>query len=123
MLGELIEVILYVEDMKRQVKFYHEVLGLVPYLPVDPEKAARAPWVEFETGHCKLCLHKGGKGRLGEDAGRLVFRVKDVAEAREMLMEKGVNMGEIQSFDDGIEVADGFDPEGNRFSIEAREEV
>ena len=50
----------------------------------------------------------------------MVFRVADVPAARQELIRRGVAMGEMRSPAPGVQVSDGADPEGNRFSIESR---
>jgi catechol 2,3-dioxygenase-like lactoylglutathione lyase family enzyme len=97
------EVILYVEDMKAQVSFYHDKLGLKVKSPSNAEDFSEVFWVELESGPCTLALHAGGKRRLGDDAPKIVFNV------------------EIRSAAPGIWVCDGVDPEGNKFSIESHE--
>lgn len=120
-IGELMEVILYVEDMAAQVSFYRDFLGLTVREPRDVKDYGNVYWVELETGACTLALHGGGRRRLGPDAPKLVFRVADMEAAREELLKKVVPMGEIRSPAPGVQVCDGQDPEGNRFSIESRE--
>ena len=118
--GELVEVILYVQDMGAQVSFYRDVLGLkVLGRRGDGDYWDGVPWVELDTGACMLALHMGGQGRLGNDAPKIVFRVADVPAARQELMRRGVAMGEMRSPAPGVQVSDGADPEGNRFSIES----
>lgn len=118
--SELMEVILYVQDMAGQVSFYRDLLGLNVKEPQDASQLASAQWVELQTGACTLALHAGGQRRLGDDAPKIVFRVGDVPEARQELVGLGVPMGEVRSPAPGVQVADGTDPEGNRFSIESR---
>jgi predicted enzyme related to lactoylglutathione lyase len=118
--GELMEVILYVQDMDAQVSFYRDLLGVEVREPLDQDDWIGVPWVELETGSCTLALHAGGQRRLGADAPKVVFRVSDVPAARRQLVQRGVPIGEIRSPAPGVQVADGVDPEGNRFSIEAR---
>jgi hypothetical protein len=77
----------------------------------------------MDTGSCTLALHGGGEGRYGQDAPKVVFRVSDVAASRAELLQDRVTMGEVRSPGPGIQVCDGWDPEGNRFSIESREQV
>jgi len=119
-IGELMEVILYVQDMGAQVSFYRDVLGLEVKEPGPVEDWAGVPWVELETGSCTLALHAGGQRRQGDDAPKIVFRVPDVKGARDALARRGVPMGAVRSPAPGVEVSDGVDPEGNRFSIESR---
>jgi catechol 2,3-dioxygenase-like lactoylglutathione lyase family enzyme len=117
--GELMEVILYIEDMNAQVSFYRDVLGLQVAEPADSQDYEGVFWVTLATGACTLALHAGGKRRLGEDAPKIVFRVADVPGAREKLLRRGVPMGAVRSPAPGVQVCDGLDPEGNKFSIES----
>ena len=119
-LRELSEVILYVEDMAGQVRFYRDTLGLRVSYPPDVADFGGEYWVTFATGACTLALHRGGAKRFGEDAPKVVFRVDDVAAARTALELRGVKMDAVRSPSKGVLVSDGVDPEGNRFSIESR---
>jgi predicted enzyme related to lactoylglutathione lyase len=119
--GALMEVILYVQDMDHQASFYRDVLGLKVKEPQGVQDLGDQHWVELDTGACILALHAGGQRRLGQDAPKIVFRVADVPEARRELLWQGVPMGDVRSPAPGVQVCDGLDPEGNRFSIESRE--
>lgn len=121
MIGELMEVILYVQDMDKQVRFYRDTLGFRVNYPAGLADYSGEFWVTMQTGACLLALHAGGQGRLGADAPKLVFRVQDVPAARQMLMDKGVTVGETRSAAPSVWVADAGDPEGNAFSIESHE--
>ncbi len=118
---ELMEVILYVQDMNAQVRFYRDTLGLRVKAPAGAEDFSEVFWVELDTGGCTLALHAGGQGQLGEDAPKIVFRVADIPAARNKLQAKGVLIGEVRAPAPGVLVCDGADPEGNRFSIESRD--
>jgi predicted enzyme related to lactoylglutathione lyase len=121
LVGELMELILYVEDMPSQVAFYQDVLGLrVKYPPGDNDLAI-ASWVEFESGTCTLALHSGGKRRFGEDAPKFVFRVADILAAHKTLLERGVAIGDIFQAAPGVWVSNASDPEGNQFSLESHD--
>jgi catechol 2,3-dioxygenase-like lactoylglutathione lyase family enzyme len=117
-LGPLGKVILIAIDMDAQVRFYRDTLGLTVAHPAGLDDYADQVWVEFDTGACSLALHGGGKGRLGDDAPKIVFDVDDVTVTREVLLALGVDVGEVFSPAPGIEVAFCRDPEGNRFSID-----
>jgi len=121
--GELMEVILYVQDMGAQVSFYRDLLGLEVKEPRGEGEWSGVHWVELDTGSCTLALHAGGQRRLGEDAPKIVFRASDVPAARQELVRLGVPMGEVRSPAPGVQVSDGADPEGNKFSIESRGSV
>jgi len=118
-LTELMEVILYVQDMNAQVAFYRDKLGLPVTSPQGLADYSREFWVTLGTGACTLVLHGGGKRRLGEDAPKIVFRVGDIEAARRELVNREVSLGEVRSPAPGVWVCDGADPEGNKFSIEA----
>ncbi|NIV32664.1 MAG: hypothetical protein GWN58_25430 [Anaerolineae bacterium] len=118
--GELMEVILYVQNMGAQVSFYRDILGLKVKEPQGDRDWTGIHWAELDTGSCTLALHAGGQRRLGNDAPKIVFRVPDVPAARQELVRRGVSMGEVRYPAPGVQVSDGADPEGNRFSIESR---
>lgn len=118
---QLFEVILNVEDMDAQARFYRDILGLEVLHPHGAQSFAEEFWVTFDTGGCTLALHGGGGRKIGEDAARIVFRVDDVAAAREELVSRGVELGEIRSPTPGVLVVDGRDPEGNPFHLEQKE--
>ena len=120
-IGEIMEVILYVEDMNRQVSFYRDKFGFEIRNPAGLDDYSNELWVELDTGGCSLALHAGGKRRFGADAPKFVFRVDDILAARQVLIDQEVEMGEIRSAATGIWVCDGVDPEGNKFSIESHD--
>lgn len=119
--GELLEVILYVQDMAAQVSFYRDTLGLKVREPQSLHDFSAVYWVELDTGSCTLALHGGGQRCLGTDAPKIVFRVANLSAIREQFLQQGIPMGEVRTPGPGIQVCDGVDPEGNRFSIESRE--
>jgi predicted enzyme related to lactoylglutathione lyase len=119
--GEIMEVILYVEDMDSQVSFYRDKLGLQVKFPEEAANYGEEFRVELDSGPCILALHTGGKRRFGADAPKIVFRVGDILAARQELTGQEVEMGEIRSAAPGVWVSDGIDPEGNKFSIESHE--
>lgn len=122
MIQGLIRIILYTHDMDSQVRFYRDVLGLSIKYPTGLESYKDEYRVEFESGACSLILHGGGQKRLGDDTPNLVFRVNDMASARQILIERGAKLGEVRVPVPGTKVSDGFDPEGHRFSIQSFEE-
>jgi predicted enzyme related to lactoylglutathione lyase len=120
-LGPMMEVILYAQDMAAQVAFWRDVMGLRVKYPADSANYSQEFWVELESGPCTLVLHGGGKREIGGDAPKVVFSVADMDAARQMLLDRGVRVGEVRSPAPGVIVADGVDPEGNKFSIETKE--
>lgn len=121
MIQGLLHAILYVQDMDAQVRFYRDVLGLPIRFPQALDSYQHEFWVEFETGSCSLVLHGGGQKRLGVDSAKIAFQVTDIEATRATLLERGVKIGDVRSPAPGVKVADGFDPEGNPFSIDWHE--
>lgn len=68
-----------------------------------------------------LCLHAGRDGEIGDYAPKLVFEVDDLEETGDYLRQHDVELGKVRSPAPGVRVIDGLDPEGNTFSIEAKE--
>lgn len=122
MVGPLIEVILYVEDMAKQVRFYRDLLGLPVRFPPGKADLSAEGWVTFGEGDCVLALHAGGKRRLGQDTPKVVFQVEDIHTARADLSDRGVALGEVRNPAPGVWVCDGTDPEGHPFSIEQHDQ-
>lgn len=118
-LRDLMEVILYVEDMNAQVAFYRDKLGLPVNYPAGLDDYGDQHWVELDAGSCVLALHAGGQGRLGADAPKLVFRAEDVNAVRQELIARNVEVGEVRDDVPGKLICDGVDPEGNKFAIES----
>ena len=120
MLGNLIEVILYVSDMAEAVAFYRDRLELTIAYPLCNDYSAEH-WVVFETGACRLCLHGGSKRDQGTDAPKIVFQTQDIHAARRQLIARRVELSEVRTPAPGIFVCDGVDPAGNPFSIEQQD--
>lgn len=115
-IDDLIEVIVYVDDMDRMVSFYTDVMGFA-ITEGDPEHG----FVRMDVGQSALCLHAGRDGEIGDYAPKLVFAVDDLEETGEYLRQHDVELGEVRRPAPGVRVIDGVDPEGNTFSIEANE--
>lgn len=112
----LMEVILYVQDMQQSVWFYRDVLGLPIRYPQGLSDYSREMWVEFETGDCTLALH-GGAEHQPASYHEIVFLVSDVAKARQIILDAGIEIGEVRPLEDGAPIAEGTDPAGHRFAI------
>ena len=112
------EIILFVDDMRSQVRFYRDILGL----PIDgsiQEDYSAAHWVTFKTGACKLALHSGGRqSHKNCQAVKFVFMVDNLNEAHRRLTQKGVTLSPVRNPAPGVFVCDAMDPEGNPFSLE-----
>lgn len=116
--GNLHEIIIYVQDMQKQVAFYRDKLELDISYPGKLDDYSDQIWVTFRTGGCTLALHGGSKIDFGKDAPKFIFRVDDIEASRTLLINNGVPMGEILEVAPGIKVCNATDPEGNKFAIE-----
>jgi catechol 2,3-dioxygenase-like lactoylglutathione lyase family enzyme len=88
MIKGLLEIILYVKDMPKMVRFYRDILGLKISPSFEGQDVTELYWVTFETGDCSLALHGGGKGHRGTDAPKIVFNVDNVSAVRETLLNR-----------------------------------
>jgi len=108
-----------VKDRVRAAKFYGETLGL------KRNPNSTETWIEFETGNATLALVT--PDALGAEfaplpIGSIVFRVPDVAAAREKLEAAGVEFVS-EPWDSGVCHGAAFkDPEGNGLALHHRYE-
>ena len=110
---ELVEVVVYVRDMQRAIRFYRDTLGL--------ELGYESPaWTTFRTGACTLALHATERREPGSAEPDPTFRIADVNAERARLAAAGVDVTELREPVAGVLVFDARDPDGNRFSIESR---
>jgi catechol 2,3-dioxygenase-like lactoylglutathione lyase family enzyme len=110
-LGGLDHVYYWTRDMDRAVAFYGEVLGL----PV----ASRAgnEWAAFRAGAVRLALHGTGEPSMPA-SGTVVFRVRDLDEARWVLQQRGVIFDGPESEVPGsARFATFHDPDGNPLQL------
>jgi len=108
---EVARVILFTGQIDNMSKFYGEVLGLKQ---VTNEKG----WREFAAGGARIALHSGpsSPGRKGP---KIVFHVKDVAAARELLVARGASFGKVRQ-GEMFCLCDGKDPDGNPMQLSDR---
>jgi len=112
-------IILFGNDIKGLKDFYQSIFKLVLIEEIENE------WVVFKAGLIELALHRIGSEYYNdsnfkaERNTKLVFTItKEMASFRAELIEKGVQMKEIKSFE-GIDFlfCDGEDIEGNVFQL------
>ncbi|WDF56524.1 VOC family protein [Mucilaginibacter sp. KACC 22063] len=117
-------IIFYVQNVDLLRAFYSDVFNL--HIIEEYEST----WALLQAGHCNLGLHKIGAQYWDESKGtfkfdnntKIVFEIEeDINQVREQLINKGVAMREIKTFDDyAYWLCDGEDPEGNVFQIKQR---
>jgi predicted enzyme related to lactoylglutathione lyase len=110
------QAILYVQDMQAQVEFYRDVLELCVKYPIETSYQ-QTPWVVFEAGGIELALHMGGNREFGSDSPCLVFQCHEIEAVHAELTKRGVALDPVFFPVPGTKVANGTDPEGNRFSL------
>jgi predicted enzyme related to lactoylglutathione lyase len=118
----LVEVILYVQDMQAQVKFYRDIIGLDITHPQGVTDYSGEQWVTFDTGACTLALHAGRKGEPGAGAPTIVFEVDDIQAAYDHFRSHGGKLGDIRVAAPGVHVFDAIDREGNAIAFESHEQ-
>lgn len=106
---------LFIKDVPKVAAFYRDTLGLTVLGEISTE------WVELSADACTLALHGAPKplSERGGPSAKIVFGVRDVAAAKALIESRGTKMGDIHFFS-GIDICDGFDPEGNLFQISSR---
>jgi catechol 2,3-dioxygenase-like lactoylglutathione lyase family enzyme len=110
---KLVEIVLYVRDMRRAIDFYRDTLGLE--LDFESEH-----WTTFRTGACALALHATEQREAGSGEPDPTFLVADADAERDRLAQAGVEVSEIREPVAGLRVFDVRDPDGNRLSIESQ---
>jgi catechol 2,3-dioxygenase-like lactoylglutathione lyase family enzyme len=113
---QLSQVILYVQDMDREVRFYRDTLGIPVHHPQGKTDYSSEMLVEFETGDCTLVLFRGMTDPPGIEH-ELVFTVDDIMTAWLELEEADVDIGQVELLETDEPIATGHDPEGHCFSI------
>ena len=118
--AKLMRVMLLVKDVPALAAFYRDALGCTIMGQIDPE------WTEVDAGGCAIALHpwNSSQAERGHPTVKIVFGVDDVEATRDELVAKGVRMEAMTQCDDppyeGLQLCDGFDPEGNWFQISNR---
>ncbi len=117
-------IIIFVENIDKLKIFYVDILNF--------EIAEELPseWLLLKAGNCNIGLHKihnqysdNSKGEIRFHSNtKIVFEPdENIHLLREQLLNKGVKLKEINSFDNyGYWLCDGEDPEGNIFQLKQK---
>lgn len=99
----------------RATQFYREVLGLEEEFAVE-----QYGWAQYKTASVPLCLYVtgmgGGDGKPGGETG-IQLRVRDAKAAHASIRQRGGNVSDLDSGDDGSVGFAVRDPDGNSISI------
>jgi catechol 2,3-dioxygenase-like lactoylglutathione lyase family enzyme len=106
-----------VSDVDRAKSFYVDQVGFIADYDVQVNEELRFVQLTPPGSACSIALGLGiVEGTAGAVHG-LQLVVSDVAEAREELLARGVDVGEVEHLDWGSFVFFG-DPDGNRWSVQ-----
>jgi predicted enzyme related to lactoylglutathione lyase len=107
---------LAVSDIDRSIAFYQQQLGFQLDHDVRPVEGQRVVQLTPNGSDCSI-IFTLGLGEISEmqpgSTKGLHLVVKSVAEVRELLLARGVAVGEIIDFPQGIRMTHLNDPDGN----------
>jgi catechol 2,3-dioxygenase-like lactoylglutathione lyase family enzyme len=110
-----------VTDVDRAKAFYSEKIGFNVDLDVNPGNGMRVVQLTPEGSACSIVIGTG-MGEISEvkpgSIKGLHLVVKDVRKAREMLISRGVECGEVDEHDQGIKYVKFNDPDGNLWLLQ-----
>jgi predicted enzyme related to lactoylglutathione lyase len=111
MFAPITRVVIYAKDVEILAEFYRRVFELKDAGP--PEDG----WIELAAGGCNLAFHRAAKSAdHRRAAAKIVFGVKNVAQAKKALAARGLVLGAIHKSPHS-NFCNGRDPEGNHLSI------
>jgi predicted enzyme related to lactoylglutathione lyase len=110
-----------VADVDRAKAFYVDQLGFVLDVDVEPSEGMRVVQLTPPGSACSIVVGTG----LGEISGMapgtikgLHLVVNDIAQAREELIGRGVDVAEIVDVGGGVQYAWFTDPDGNSLTLQ-----
>jgi catechol 2,3-dioxygenase-like lactoylglutathione lyase family enzyme len=110
-----------VSDIERAKQFYVEKVGFHLDHDVRPSDTVRVVQLTPPGSACSIVIGTG-MGEISEvkpgSIKGLHLVVKDVAQVREILAGRGVEVSEIQEFDRGIKFVYFSDPDGNSWALQ-----
>ena len=109
-----------VSDIDRAKTFYAEKVGFNVDFDMDTPEMRLVQLTPIGSG-CSILLSRGNGEISDMPVGSLkglTLVVKDIREAYDALVSKGVTMGEIIEYDRGIKMVRFEDPEGNSWFLQ-----
>ena len=109
-----------VSDVDRAKAFYVEQVGFHADLDVRPGEGVRIVQLTPPESACSIVLGTGLPS-LAMPPGSLRglhLVVGNVAQAREALISRGVEVSEVEEHDQGVKYASFSDPDGNTWSLQ-----
>ncbi len=112
---------LVVADVDRSKAFYVDQLGFVADVDVTPAPGVRVVQVTPPGSACSVGFGTGLAAFSGREPGgvkALHLVVEDIDAARNELIGRGVDVGEIEDVGGGVKYAGLSDPDGNAFVLQ-----
>lgn len=109
-----------VSDIDRARAFYIDKLGFIQDLDVHPNDTIRIVQLTPPGSGCSIVL-SAGLPTIEMPSGSLRglhLVVKDIYKAREALVGRGVEMGEVDVLDRGVKYSAFSDPDGNTWTLQ-----
>jgi predicted enzyme related to lactoylglutathione lyase len=109
-----------VSDVERSIAFYEGKLGFTKDVDVQPADGVRVVQLTPEGSGCSVGFGTGldvYKGEPGSIRG-LHLVVEDLDAARDELIGRGVDVGEVHDFGGGVRGASLNDPDGNSLELQ-----
>jgi predicted enzyme related to lactoylglutathione lyase len=109
-----------VTDIDRAKAFYVEQVGFEVDVDAKPNDATRVVQLTPPGSSCSIVLG-AGLPQIAMQPGSirgLHLVVRDIAEARDALLGRGVEVGEIDEQQQGVKYAAFSDPEGNTWTLQ-----
>jgi len=109
-----------VTDIDRAKAFYVERLGFNTDVDVRPSDTVRVVQLTPPGSSCSIVLGAGLPAIAMEPGSirGLHLVVKDIAEARQALVDKGVEVGDVDEHPQGVKYAAFSDPDGNTWTLQ-----
>jgi catechol 2,3-dioxygenase-like lactoylglutathione lyase family enzyme len=109
-----------VADIDRAKAFYLEQVGFHADVDVRPNESVRIVQLTPPGSACSIVLATGLPAiQMPPGSLRgLHLVVGDVSAARSVLIERGVEVGEVEEHDQGIKYAAFSDPDGNTWTLQ-----
>jgi predicted enzyme related to lactoylglutathione lyase len=109
-----------VTDVDRAKAFYAEKLGFAVDVDVQPMEGARVVQLTPPGSSCSIGLGTGFAAYEGTPGSvrALHLLVNDIDKARAELVERGVDVGDVQDGGGGVRYAGFSDPDGNGFVLQ-----
>lgn len=110
-----------VADIDRAKRFYAEQLGFVVDLDVQPNDAIRIVQLTPPGSACSISLSKGLREISDMTPGTvkvLHLVVGDIRQSRAALLERGVDVSEVEEHAQGVKYVYFSDPDGNSWVLQ-----